>query len=288
MFLSAIILLHKAFYKGPGKQVPGSSFLFTFGCVKKTSMIALITGASSGIGKATSMKLAEAGYDLIITGRRNRLLEETRKMVTEKFDVRVLTLCFDVRNQQEVEHFLGQLPADWQPVDVLVNNAGLAAGLHPVNQGSLEDWEQMIDTNIKGLLYVTRVISPLMITAHKGHIINIGSIAGKEVYENGNVYCATKHAVDALTKGMRIDLLKHGIKVTSINPGAVETEFSLVRFKGDEDRAKAVYKGFEPLHADDIADAILYVVTRPAHVTINDMLIMPTAQASAVNFNRAN
>ncbi|MFN8206199.1 MAG: SDR family NAD(P)-dependent oxidoreductase [Bacteroidales bacterium] len=249
-------------------------------------MIALITGATSGIGKATAQRMARDGYDLILTGRRNRQLEETRKLIQETADIHILTLCFDVRKQEEVEHFLGQLPADWQSVDVLVNNAGLAAGLSPVNNGVLEDWEQMIDTNIKGLLYVTRVISPLMIRNGKGHIVNIGSIAGKEVYENGNVYCATKHAVDALTKAMRIDLLKHGIKVSSVNPGAVETEFSIVRFKGDQERAKAVYKGYEPLHAEDIADAIQYILSRPPHVTINDMLIMPTAQANATQFNR--
>jgi 3-hydroxy acid dehydrogenase / malonic semialdehyde reductase len=249
-------------------------------------MIALITGATSGIGKATAQRLAQDGYDLILTGRRNRQLEETRKLISETANIRILTLCFDVRKQEEVEHFLGQLPPDWQSIDVLVNNAGLAAGLSPVNSGVLEDWEQMIDTNIKGLLFVTRVISPLMIANGKGHIVNIGSIAGKEVYENGNVYCATKHAVDALTKAMRIDLLKHGIKVSSVNPGAVETEFSIVRFKGDHERAKAVYKGYEPLHAEDIADAIHYILSRPPHVTINDMLIMPTAQANATQFNR--
>jgi 3-hydroxy acid dehydrogenase / malonic semialdehyde reductase len=249
-------------------------------------MIALITGATAGIGRATALKLAEAGFDLILTGRRNRLLEETRKLVSDKHDIKVLPLCFDVRVNEEVEHFLGNLPAEWQAIDVLVNNAGLAAGLSPLHLGDLEDWDQMIDTNVKGLLYVTRVISPLMVNRGKGHIINIGSIAGKEVYENGNVYCATKHAVDALTKGMRLDLLKHGIKVSSVDPGAAETEFSMVRFRGDKERASAVYKGFEPLHAEDIADAILFVVTRPAHVTINDILIMPTAQASATNIKR--
>jgi len=249
-------------------------------------MIAIITGATAGIGEATAKKLGAAGYDLIITGRRKASLDKLAKDITSFYKVKVLPLCFDVRKEEEVKNKLGHLPEEWMPVDVLINNAGLAAGLSPIQEGILEDWEQMIDTNIKGLLYVTRAISPIMVQQKHGHIVNLCSIAGREVYEKGNVYCATKHAVDALTKSMRIDLLRYGVKVTSISPGAVETEFSLVRFKGNAARAKAVYQGIDPLVADDIADAILYVITRPPHVNINDMLIMPVAQANATTFFR--
>jgi len=198
----------------------------------------------------------------------------------------VLSINFDIRDKAAVDEMVDNLPEAWRKIDVLVNNAGLAAGLSPIQSGDMEDWEQMIDTNIKGLLYITRKIAPLMIENGFGHIINISSIAGKEVYENGNVYCATKHAVDALTKSMRIDLVKHNIKVTSISPGMVDTEFSLVRFKGDHVKANKVYEGLTPLFADDVADAIIFVVTRPPHVNINDMLIMPAAQASAVITHR--
>ena len=196
----------------------------------------------------------------------------------------MLALCFDVRVEFEVKSAIENLPDDWRKIDVLVNNAGLAAGLSTLQEGDTGDWNRMIDTNVKGLLYMTRYVSPLMIKQEKGHIINIGSIAGKEVYPNGNVYCATKHAVDALTKGMRIDMLKHNIKVTQVCPGAVETEFSIVRFHGDEERAAKVYDGFDNLLADDIADCILFAVSRPAHVNINDMIVMPTAQATASLF----
>lgn len=196
----------------------------------------------------------------------------------------MLALCFDVRVEFEVKSAIENLPDDWKKIDVLVNNAGLAAGLSTLQEGDTGDWNRMIDTNVKGLLYMTRYVSPLMIKQEKGHIINIGSIAGKEVYPNGNVYCATKHAVDALTKGMRIDMLKHNIKVTQVCPGAVETEFSIVRFHGDEERAAKVYDGFDNLLADDIADCILFAVSRPAHVNINDMIVMPTAQATASLF----
>ncbi len=247
--------------------------------------IALITGATSGIGEATTLKLAENGFDVIITGRRNDRLTALKEKL-EKNGIRVLSLCFDVRVESEVKSAIKSLPDDWKNVDVLVNNAGLAAGLSTLQEGDTDDWDRMIDTNFKGLLYVSRYVSPLMIKREKGHIINIGSIAGKEVYPNGNVYCATKHAVDALTKGMRIDMLKYNIKVTQVCPGAVETEFSIVRFHGDEDRAAKVYEGFDNLIADDIADCILFAVSRPPHVNINDMIVMPTAQATGTLFNK--
>ncbi len=248
--------------------------------------IALITGATAGIGEAVAVKFAQTGYRLIITGRRKELLEQVSHHLSDKYGIDVLPLCFDVRVQSEVEKYLGQLPTDWQDIDVLVNNAGLAVGLSSVQEGVVDDWERMIDTNIKGLLYVSRVITPLMIKRGKGHVINIGSIAGKEVYPNGNVYCATKHAVNALSAGMRMDLLPHGIRVTQICPGAVETEFSVVRFKGDQQRADDVYKGFEPLRAQDIAEAIYFAATQPPHVNINDLVIMPTAQAGTMVWNK--
>jgi NADP-dependent 3-hydroxy acid dehydrogenase YdfG len=248
--------------------------------------IALITGSTSGIGKATAERLAKADYDLILTGRRADRLETQKVSLQEKFHNRILTLCFDVRSQAEVEKHLGHLPDDWKNISVLLNNAGLAVGLNTVQDGVLDDWERMIDTNVKGLLYVSRTIAPLMILNGHGHIVNIGSIAGKQVYPNGAVYCASKHAVDALSQGLRMDLVSHGIRVTQICPGAVETEFSTVRFKGDQDRADSVYKGFEPLTAEDIADTIFYCVNLPKHVCINDLVIMPTAQASATVFHK--
>jgi len=243
--------------------------------------IALVTGATSGIGRAAALILAENNYDVIITGRRSEMLRDTTQMIRNATTADVLELVFDVRDYEQVTKYLGNLDTKWKQVDVLINNAGLASGLNPIHEGDIEDWEKMIDTNIKGLLYVTRVISPGMVDRGTGHIVNIGSIAGKEVYEKGNVYCATKHAVDALNKGMRTDLADYNIKVTAINPGAVETEFSRVRFHGDTEKADQVYKGFTPLYAQDIAEAILFAVTRPPHVNINDMLIMPTAQASS-------
>lgn len=245
--------------------------------------IALVTGATSGIGEATALKLASNGFDMVITGRRQERLNILKHKLEED-GTHVLTLCFDVRNEEEVRRALGNLPSGWQDIDLLVNNAGLAAGLEPVQQGDSADWNRMIDTNVKGLLYVTRSISQGMIARKKGHIINIGSIAGKEVYPNGNVYCATKHAVDALTKGVRFDLLPHNIKVTQICPGAVETEFSIVRFHGDKSRADKVYEGYECLVADDVAECIWFAVSRPPHVNINDMVVMPTAQVSASVF----
>ncbi|MEZ5072526.1 MAG: SDR family NAD(P)-dependent oxidoreductase [Bacteroidales bacterium] len=243
--------------------------------------IALITGASAGIGRATALKLARNGYRVIATARRETELRELTLQIENETGKPALPLVFDVREKREVEAALKGLPEAWQPVDVLVNNAGLAAGLAPIQEGSLEDWEQMIDTNLKGLLFITRLITPGMVERKRGHIVNLGSIAGKEAYENGNVYNATKFAVDGLTRAMRIDLVEHGIKVTAIHPGAVETEFSLVRFKGDAQRAAGVYQGFTPLSADDVADAIWYAVSRPPHVNVNDMLLMPVAQASA-------
>lgn len=251
-----------------------------------TKKTILITGASAGFGKATAELFAANGWNIIITGRRKVRLELLERQLREKFGVNVLSLAFDVRNGADVKTVFSNLPAEWNSIDVLVNNAGLAAGLAPVQEGSIDDWEQMIDTNVKGLLYVTRAVAPLMQSRKQGHIVNIGSIAGKEVYANGNVYCATKHAVDALTKAMRIDLLPHHIKVTQIAPGMAETEFSLVRFKGDEQRAKTVYAGLQPLTAEDIAETIFWVVSRPAHVNINDMVIMPAAQANSTTVNR--
>jgi NADP-dependent 3-hydroxy acid dehydrogenase YdfG len=250
--------------------------------------IALVTGATSGIGKAVAEILAQSDYNLIITGRRRELLDKMKEELGVKFKCDVLTLNFDVRNRERTETLIDELPEKWKKIAVLVNNAGLAAGLHPIHEGIADDWEQMIDTNVKGLLYITRKVAPLMVANCSGHIINITSIAAKEAYENGNVYCATKHAVDALTKGMRIDLLKYNIKVTSIAPGMVDTEFSTVRFKGDKARADKVYEGLIPLSAEDVAEAILFVLSRPAHVNINDMLIMPTAQANATVTHRKN
>jgi 3-hydroxy acid dehydrogenase/malonic semialdehyde reductase len=249
-------------------------------------MIALITGATSGIGKSTAIEFAKHGYDLIITGRRQERLEELKSVLTKEYSIKVLNLCFDVRDEKQVEAAINSIPTEFKKIDVLVNNAGLAAGLSAIQDGKLAHWEQMIDTNIKGLLYVTKHISKILIENKKGHIINVGSIAGKEVYANGNVYCATKHAVDALNKGMRIDLLPHGIKVSSVNPGMVETEFSIVRFDGDEERAKKVYENIQPLKPEDIAETIYWMASRPAHVNINDVIIMPTIQANATTVLR--
>lgn len=238
----------------------------------------LITGATSGIGAAIAKLFAQHNYRLILTGRRaERLATMAASLPTE-----VLTLCFDVQNYEEVTKSLGNLPENWNEIDILVNNAGLAAGLSTIQEGAIDDWEAMIDTNVKGLLYVTRTIVPQMIASgNGGHIINISSVAGKEVYPNGNVYCASKHAVDALSKSMRIDLLPHQIKVTNIAPGMVETEFSLVRFHGDTEKAANVYKGLVPLNADDVAETVYFAATRPPHVCLNDIVITATAQATA-------
>ncbi len=244
--------------------------------------IALITGATSGIGEATAIKLSSLGYNIIITGRRDERLQELKEKIMSTYKNEVITLNFDIRDNSSTQAAFEQLPEQWKTIDILINNAGLAAGADPIQEGLLSDWERMIDTNIKGLLYITKLIIPGMMERKNGHIINIASIAGKEVYANGNVYCATKHAVDALTKGMRIDLLPYNIKVGSIAPGMVETEFSIIRYHGDKDKADNVYQGLTPLYADDIADTVEFMVTRPPHVNINDILIMPTAQASAV------
>ena len=249
--------------------------------------IIIITGATAGFGRATAIKFAQNGYDVIITGRRKERLDELVKELS-KFKVKILPLNFDVRKNSDVAKVINNLPDEWKNIDILVNNAGLAAGMEHVNDGNTDDWDRMIDTNVKGLLYVTRAVSPLMVARNKGHIFNIGSIAGKSAYENGNVYCATKSAVDSLTRSMRIDLLKHNIKVTQIAPGMAETEFSLVRFHGDEARASTVYKGIDALTAGDIADAIYYCATLPAHVCINDLVITPTQQADVFyNYKKA-
>ncbi|GHV61749.1 short-chain dehydrogenase [Bacteroidia bacterium] len=242
--------------------------------------IAFITGATSGIGRATAIAFARAGFNLLISGRRQKLLDELAAELTE-MGVAVLPLCFDVQKRQEVMAAIEGLDDYWKNIDILVNNAGLAVGLAPIQDGVIDDWERMIDTNIKGLLYVTRAVSPLMVKRQKGHIVNLASIAGKEIYPNGNVYCATKHAVDALSRAMRDDLLKYNILVTNIAPGKVETEFSLVRFNGDKGAADKGYEGMKPLSGEDVADVILYAVTRPAHVCLNDIVIMPSAQSNA-------
>lgn len=240
----------------------------------------LITGATSGFGEAIARIFAQQGHNVIITGRRKERLEQLTKEL-ETYNINVLPLCFDVRNREDVFENLGNLSHEWRNIDVLVNNAGLASGLSKIHEGDIEDWEVMIDTNLKGLLYVTRCIAPIMAENNKGHIINISSIAGKEVYPNGNVYCATKHAVDAICKATRIDMIEHNIKVTSINPGMADTEFSLVRFHGDEEKAKNVYQGLTPLYAVDVAEAVYWSATRPAHVNIGEIHLTPTAQASA-------
>lgn len=246
--------------------------------------IAFITGATAGFGKATAIKFAQFGWDVIITGRRQSRLDQLEEEIIDTYETKVFTLSFDVRNNDEVVAAIQSLPQEWKKIDVLVNNAGLASGLASIQDGDLSDWETMIDTNVKGLLYVTKAILPFMTERKSGHIINIGSIAGKEAYAKGNVYCATKHAVDALSKSMRIDLLPFGIKVTAINPGAAETEFSIIRFKGDTDKAAQVYKGYEPLKPEDIAEVIYFAASRPAHVVLNDIIITPLAQANTSNF----
>lgn len=248
--------------------------------------IVLISGATAGIGEALAWKFAENNYNLILTGRRAERLAKTKTGLTEKFGVDVLTLNFDIRRLDEVEDAVQSIPVDWQKIDVLINNAGLAAGVTPIQDGVYDDWDRMIDTNVKGLLYLSRNIIPFLKARKKGHIINIGSIAGKQVYPNGNVYCGTKAAVQSITEGMRIDLVNYGIKVTQIAPGAVETEFSLVRFGGDDEAAKNVYKGYKPLTAKDIAEVTYYTTTLPEHVSINDILVMPTAQANAYIYNK--
>lgn len=246
----------------------------------------LITGATAGIGKATARRFAEAGSRLIISGRRKHLLAELAEELRTSHGVEVLPLYMDIRKRKDVEKSISELPEVWKNIDILVNNAGLAVGLDPITHADPDDWDTMIDTNIKGLLYISRAVIPGMVARGRGHIINLGSIAGKEVYPKGSVYSATKHAVDAITKGMRIDLLTSGIKVTQVSPGAVETEFSMVRFKGDSERAAKVYQGYEPLRGEDIAEIIHFISNLPERVNINDIVIMPKAQASATMFNK--
>ena len=246
----------------------------------------LITGATAGIGKATAEIYAENGWNLILTGRRAERLAELKKELSERFSVAVHTLNFDVRDKAEVSKAIDRLDGDWKNIDVLLNNAGLAKGFSDIQDGNIDDWDTMIDTNIKGLLYVSKAIMSGMIERKSGHIVNIGSIAGKEVYAKGNVYCSSKHAVEGITKALRLDLLPHKIKVSAVCPGAVDTEFSTVRFDGDKDRADNVYNGYQPLLAKDIAEAVYFVTSRPFHVNINDLLIMPTAQANTSNLLR--
>lgn len=248
--------------------------------------IIFITGATSGFGKAIAEKFAATGDHLIITGRRKDRLEKLTVDLQKDFGIKVLPLNFDVRDKESVFSELQNLPEQWRSIDILINNAGLALGRDYFEDASLDDWDTMLDTNVKGLLYVSKAVMPYLKKGGGGYIINMGSIAGKEVYEKGNAYCASKHAVDAISKSMRIDLLRHSIKVTAIHPGAAETEFSLVRFKGDETTAKSVYTGFQPLSANDVADVVLYCANLPAHVCINDLTIMPTAQASSVYFHK--
>jgi NADP-dependent 3-hydroxy acid dehydrogenase YdfG len=249
--------------------------------------IVLITGATSGIGEACARKYAADGNRLILTGRRADRLNALKIELEKDFSTEILTLVFDVQDKKAVDKNLGTLPTEWQKIDLLINNAGLAAGKDSFENADINDWETMLNTNVHGLLYVSKQIIPLMIANKKGHVVNIGSIAGKEVYENGNVYCASKFAVDAISKSMRVDLLKHAIKVTCVHPGAVETEFSLVRFKGDENKAAATYTGMIPLNGNDIADTIFYCTQLPDHVCINELVITPTQQANAYYTHRS-
>lgn len=251
-----------------------------------TSKIAIITGATSGIGRATALRLASIGYNLVITGRRRERLDELTVRIREQYPISVEQLCFDVRDTQECRQAVDSLKERGIIPTILVNNAGLAAGLEHIYQGDFEDWNRMIDTNIKGVLNMTRLVSPMMIEQGRGHIINIGSIAGVQVYENGAVYCASKHALHALSQGMRIDLLSHGVKVSEIRPGMVTTEFSNIRFHGDDQRAQSVYSGVTPLTGEDIASVVEWILTLPAHVNINDIEVMPTAQANAIYTHR--
>lgn len=242
--------------------------------------IAFITGSTSGIGEATAWKFAAEGWHVIISGRRIEKLNTLAARIQEKHQVAVLPLCFDITQLEEVKNSIHSLSGKWKNIGVLVNNAGLAVGRSPLQEGLYEDWDRMIDTNMKGLLYVTREIVPLFIANKKGHIINIGSLAGHEYYGGGNVYCGTKHAVKAITRSMRIDLLREGIKVSAVSPGAVETEFSVVRYKGNKEMADKTYDGFEPLKAEDVAESIYFIANQPKHVNIEEILVLPTAQAS--------
>jgi NADP-dependent 3-hydroxy acid dehydrogenase YdfG len=246
--------------------------------------IVFITGATAGFGRACAEKFAANGYDVIITGRRKERLDDLQKEIEKEYSVKAMPLEFDVRDYHACRKAINSLPDEWKNISILINNAGLAMGLSSIDEGDISDWNTMIDTNVKGLLYVSRLVIPFLKNNEHPHIINIGSTAAKDVYPKGNVYCATKHAVDALSQAMRIDLLEYGIKVTAVHPGAAETEFSVVRFKGDEEKAKNVYEGYTPLSAEDVAEVIYFCATRPAHVCINDLVITPTAQANALHF----
>ncbi|CAN5229423.1 SDR family NAD(P)-dependent oxidoreductase [soil metagenome] len=247
---------------------------------------ALITGATSGIGEATARLLAKNNYNLIICGRRKERLDQLSEELSAHAEV--TSLLFDVRNREEVFQAIDSIPVNFKDIDILINNAGNAHGLAPIQDGDMDDWDAMMDINVKGLLYVSRAILPRLMEKKSGHIVNIGSIAGKEVYAGGGVYCASKYAVDAINKGMLIDLNKYGIKVSAVNPGMVHTEFSLVRFKGDEEKARKPYEGLQPLVAEDVADVIYFIISRPAHVNLADVLLLPTAQATATIFNRTS
>ena len=251
-----------------------------------TKRCVLVTGASSGIGRACAEAFAECGCRLLLAARRKDRLDELKKELQDRHGVAILTTSLDVRDRSAVEDWVGGLPIEWLEIDILVNNAGLSRGIDPLHEGDISDWEEMIDTNVKGLLYITRAVLPGMVDRGHGHVINIGSIAGHEVYPGGNVYCATKHAVTALNRGLAIDTLGTGVRVSSIDPGMVETEFSLVRFHGDAQRASGVYDGLDPLSGDDVADAVVFCATRPPHANVREMILMPSAQAAAVHAHR--
>ena len=253
---------------------------------KLEGRIAFITGASSGIGEASAYGLAEQGANLIITARRNNILEKLEAEIKSKYGVKVFAIKLDVKNKQDVEWAVNSLPDEWKNIDILLNNAGLAKGLNKIYEDDIENWEEMIDTNVKGLLYVTRTIVPGMVERESGHVINIGSTAGHEAYPKGHVYCATKHAVNAITKSLRIDVVDKNIRVSTVDPGAVETNFSNVRFFGDKEKAKNMYKGLTPLVAEDVAEAVVFCATRPPHANIAEIILMPTQQASALVFHR--
>jgi 3-hydroxy acid dehydrogenase / malonic semialdehyde reductase len=246
----------------------------------------LITGATSGIGKACAQKFAASSFNLIITGRRKERLAALEEELKAGYNIQVVSLCFDVQDKEAVFTNINNLPADWKNIDILINNAGLALGRDSFDQADLQDWETMLNTNVHGLLYVTRAVLPFMIQRKQGHVFNMGSVAGKDVYEYGNAYCSSKFAVDALSKAMRIDLLKHNIKITAIHPGAVETEFSIVRFKGNKEKADATYTGMKPLTGADIAEIIFYCATLPPHVCINDLVVTPTQQANGIYIHK--
>lgn len=253
---------------------------------KLEGRIAFITGATSGIGEASAYGLAEQGANLIITARRNNILEKLEAEIKSKYGVKVFAIKLDVKNKQDVEWAVNSLPDEWKNIDILLNNAGLAKGLNKIYEDDIENWEEMIDTNVKGLLYVTRTIVPGMVERESGHVINIGSTAGHEAYPKGHVYCATKHAVNAITKSLRIDVVDKNIRVSTVDPGAVETNFSNVRFFGDKEKAKNMYKGLTPLVAEDVAEAVVFCATRPPHANIAEIILMPTQQASALVFHR--